>query len=622
MCGIAGFLYFDNRKAELPILKNMVNTILHRGPDGEGFFAEDSVGFAHRRLSILDLSEAAKQPMISASQRFVVTYNGEVYNYKNIRSELESLGYSFRTNSDTEVVLEAFEAWGLSAITKFNGMFAFAIWDRLDKKLYLVRDRYGIKPLYFLKNSHGIFFGSEIKAMLAHPLIKAELNLDGLLEYMTFQNNISGTSLFKGVINLEPGYILELPQNGELSLKKYWDFDFKEDVDICSEEEYEEELSRLFKQAVVRQLISDVPVGCYLSGGIDSGAICAVASQEIKNITSYTVGFDIRSASGLELGMDERATSEYLSYLFKTEHYEMVLKSGDMEKCMNSLMWHLEEPRVGQCYPNFYASKLASKFTKVVLGGTGGDEIFGGYPWRYFRVSESVNKQSFIHSYYNYWQRLLTNQQLKELFKPIKSNIVNCNTSKIFSNVFREYAFDNHWPNAGLNASLYFETKTFLSGLLTVDDKLSMAHSLESRVPFLDNDLVDFSQRLPSKYKFNIAKGNIKFNENIPGLKSNNYYSNTGDGKLILRKMFGRYAPNSVITQPKKGFSAPDSSWYRGESIEYVKEMLFCPNAKIYQYFDKKIMHSLLNEHLSGLENRRLLIWSLLSVEVWLQTFL
>jgi asparagine synthase (glutamine-hydrolysing) len=622
MCGIAGYLQLQSGSPAPLILKRMGDAIAHRGPDGEGYFSEGPIGLVHRRLAIIDLSPAGHQPMASQDGRYFLVYNGEVYNFQELRIELEAKGHHFRSRTDTEVVLKALIEWGEDALLRFNGMFALALWDKHEQTLMLARDRYGIKPLYFSRRSDTFIFGSEIKAMLAHPSMRAEMNSEGLLEYMTFQNFLTEKTLFKNVSLLDAGTWFKIDAKGKASSKQYWDFDFSEQSEVCDPAEYEEELDRLFRQAVSRQLVSDVPIGSYLSGGMDSGSITAIASQQILDLKTFTIGFDLHSASGLELGYDERSTAEYMSYLFKTEHYEMVLKAGDMERCMKNLVWHLEEPRVGQSYPNYYAAKLASKFGKVVLSGAGGDELFGGYPWRYYRAVVNNDFEHYIDKYYAFWQRLLPNSSLKEVFGPIWGEVDHVWTRDTFRDVFKHHADRLQTPEDYINHSLYFEAKTFLQGLLVVEDKLSMAHSLEARVPFLDNDLVDFAMRLPVGSKLGNLGAVIRINENESGLKNSKYHQKTNDGKLILRSVMERYIPKRVTEAIKQGFSAPDGSWYRGESIDYVRDVLYHPNAKIYDYLDKKTLRLLIDEHLNGKNNRRLLIWSLLNLEEWCSTFL
>jgi asparagine synthase (glutamine-hydrolysing) len=602
----------------------MTDAVAHRGPDGEGFFVDSFVGLGHRRLSIIDLSPAGHQPMISADGQYVLTYNGEIYNYQELRVELEALGYQFRSRTDSEVVLYAYAEWGAKALLRFNGMFAFAIWDRKRQQLFLTRDRYGIKPLYYSFTGTTLVFGSEVKALNAANLRPVSLDREALLEYFTFQNIFTDRTLFSGVRLLPAGTYMEVPLAvTELPAPvRYWDYDFREPDQPGDDREYAEELVRLFRQAVTRQLVSDVPVGSYLSGGLDSGSITAIAAGELPYLKTFTCGFDLSSASGLELAFDERAMAEHMSYVFRTEHYEMVLKAGDMERVMPRLTWHLEDPRVGQSYPNFYVAQLASKFVKVILSGAGGDELFAGYPWRYYRAVVNDDFEQYIDKYYLYWQRLIPNTQIRKVFAPVWNDVQHVWTRDIFRDVFAHHASTLTRPEDYVNHSLYFEARTFLHGLLVVEDKLSMAHSLETRVPFLDNDLVDFAMRVPTRLKLgNLQEVVRTVNENEPA-KTAKYYEKNSDGKLLLRNAMQRTMPESVVRREKQGFSAPDASWFRGDSIEYVRRKLMRRSARIYDYLDADAVGGLLEDHLEGRQNRRLLIWSLLNVEEWCETFL
>ena len=624
MCGIAGILNACGKPVDLVHVKAMTDAIAHRGPDGEGQFVDGPLGLGHRRLAILDLSPAGHQPMTSGDSRYTISYNGELYNFRELRTELEQLGHKFTSSSDTEVVLKSYIAWGNDCLNRFNGMFAFAIWDTVEQQLFLARDRYGIKPLYWARSGDTFGFASEVKAILAHPKFSAQLDKAALLEYFTFQNLFGERTLFKGISLLPAGHWMSVSAGNQINLAgptQYWDFVFAEPDNPADEREYLEELDRLFRQAVTRQLVSDVEVGSFLSGGMDSGAITAIAATELPDIKTFTCGFDLSSASGLEFAFDERQQAEMMSHRFQTEHYEVVLKSGDMERVIPRLAYHLEEPRVGQSYPNYYAAKLASKFVKVVLAGTGGDELFGGYPWRYYRTVNNTSFQDYVDKYYTYWQRLADNRRLRRMFGPIAADVQNVWTRDLFANVFPATLNGAHSPEEYVNRSLYFESKTFLHGLLTVEDKLSMSHSLESRVPFLDNDLVEFAMRLPIRLKLGNLDEVSRIDENEPA-KLQKYYQRTRDGKLALRKMMAAYVPAEITNGIKQGFSAPDASWFKGESIDYVRRALFHKDARIYEYFDPKVTRELVQQHLDGRCNRRLLIWSLLTFEQFCHTFL
>lgn len=623
MCGVAGFLNMAGEPASPVLIKRMTDAIKHRGPDGEGQWVDGSVAIGHRRLSIIDLSPAGHQPMMTPDGRYVLSYNGEIYNFKELRLELEAQGARFRSDTDSEVVLYAMAFWGVEALNRFNGMFAFALWDTREKSLLLARDRYGIKPLYFARQGARFWFASEHKAIVSDPQFARDMNLPALLEYMTFQNIFTDQTLLKDVSILPAGHWMTVSlATGESRKHQYWDFHFAEPETPASTKEYEEELDRLFQQAVQRQLVSDVEIGAYLSGGMDSGSIAAVASKEFDNLKSFTVGFDLSSASGIELAFDERTKAEAMSAAFKTEHYEMVLKAGDMERCLPDLVWALEEPRVGQSYPNFYAAKLASKFVNVVLSGAGGDELFGGYPWRYYRGVSSRNFEEYIDSYYLYWQRLVSNSELKKLFAPVWSEVKHVWTRDIFRDIFTNHSNELARPEDYVNHSLYFEAKTFLHGLLVVEDKISMAHGLETRVPFLDNDLVDFAMALPVGTKVRNLDQIVALDENDVTRKAQQNFQETRDGKYLLREVMSRHVPSEVTARKKQGFSSPDASWFRGESVDFVGKTLTEKPTAVSETLDSGVLQGLLGEHFAGKRNRRLLIWSLINIEFWKKLWL
>ena len=502
-------------------------------------------------------------------------------------------------------------------------MFAFALWDARTSRMLLARDRYGIKPLYYRWDGQTLLFGSEIKSILQHPSVRVNVNPDALNEYFTFQNVLSDRTLFADIKLLPRASMLQLTAGEPTSfgIKRWWDYQFRDEQGV-PEAEYLEELDRLFKQAVARQVEADVEVGTYLSGGIDSGAVTCLTARAFRNVKSFTAGFDLSSASGLELAFDERAKAEQLSAAYKTEHYEVVLKAGDMERVLPDLVWHLEDLRVGQSYPNYYVSRLASRFVKVVLAGTGGDEIFAGYPWRYYRAVRNDDAAQYIDKYYAYWQRLIPDSFRDTFFQPTVAHAMTPgHPEESFRNVLRRRSFLAMNPDDYVNTSLYFELSTFLHGLLVVEDKLSMAHGLETRVPFLDNDLVDFALRVPVKYKLKHVDRIVRIDENAAGPKSQQYFNETGDGKLILRKALARYVPSGYANGRKQGFSAPDASWFRGDSIDYIRRLLSNRDARLYEFVDPTTVHALINEHVSGAVNHRLVIWSLLCFEWWLRRF-
>ena len=627
MCGIAGVVSLIGERPEPELLKRMTDAIAHRGPDGEGWHIAGPVGLGNRRLAIIDLSEQGRQPMKNETGDVVVTYNGEIYNFRELRAELQALGHRFSSSTDTEVVVHAYEQWGDACVERFNGMFAFALSDARrgaeHARVLLARDRYGVKPLYYAATSERVSFGSEIKALLADPRQRTAVSDAALSEYFTFQNIFSDLTLFDGIKLLPPGHIMtiDVPARA-VQTRCYWDYQFK-DATSSTFEAASEELRSLLERAIKRQLVSDVPVGSYLSGGMDSSSIVAVAARSIPRVQTFTGGFDMSSASGLELGFDERATSEMLSNEFKTEHYETVLHAGDMEHVMPALVWHLEDLRVGQCYPNYYVARLASRFVRVVLSGSGGDELFAGYPWRYYRGMHAASVAEYHRSYYDYWQRLIPDADRPRFFSAgTWSRVRSHEPFDVFRGVFAGHDFPLESSADFVNASLYFEIRTFLHGLLVVEDKLSMAHSLETRVPFLDNDLVDFALRVPPRFKLRDLEQAPSVDEDEVGTATRYRLQPTADGKQILRDAVKPWLPDYVWNRPKQGFSAPDASWFRGESIDYVNRLLRDRNARVFEFVDIGYVGRMLDEHCAGRVNHRLLIWSLLSFETWCRKFL
>ncbi len=627
MCGFAGIINLDKRFVNSQVVVEMSNQLNHRGPDSEGYYVKENIGIGHKRLSILDLSENGNQPMISKDGKYVIAYNGCVYNFKELRAELEKESIVFKSQSDTEVILEGFARYGFGFIERLNGMFAFALWNAEERKLTLARDRFGVKPLYYWSNGRSFVFASEIKAILKHPDYKISLNHEALNEYFTFQNLFSDNTLFQDIKLLPAGNSLFVDSgSGNINQKKWWDFNFSEPNEKLSFDDAKDETMKGLRNAVTSQMVSDVPLGAYLSGGMDSGSITAIASAQMKRLYTFTCGFDMSEVTGVEMNYDERKDAELIANHFKTEQYELVVNAGDLKWSLPKVVWHLEDLRVGMSYPNYYTSKLASKFVKVCLQGTGGDELFGGYPWRYYRVFHSLSKNEFFDNYYAYWQRLVPDNEKALLFQDSVLNNVDINSPKeIFKKVFDgndKLSYDS--PEQHIQNSFYFEIKTFLNGLLVVGDKLSMANSLEERYPFLDNTLVEIAQKIPVRHKLNNLDKEIqKINENASkDTKKTMSYTLHDDGKNVLRKAMTDFVPEKILNRKKQGFSAPDESWYRGENANYVKELLLNKNAVSFEYIDRKYVEKIVDEHMNQKINHRLLIWSFMNFEWWCRIFL
>ena len=656
MCGIAGIVSLAQQPVEPARIKPMCDVLAHRGPDDAGYaffrvgegrsgeggywcgFADAefrhlnehlpvfdgpycreelskssfSVALGHRRLAIIDLTHFGHQPMSSSDRRYWITYNGEIYNFAELREQLRAAGHVFRTRSDTEVILHLWEAHGPDCLPMLDGMFAFAIYDRVENVLTLARDRFGVKPLYYGQAGDFLLFASEIKGILASGLLRPRLSPPALVEYFAFQNTFAPQTLFKDVYLLQPGEFLQVtPGAGAPPAPRRYHGGFPvADCTLGDPQQLTERVADAFSRAVRRQLVGDVEIGSYLSGGMDSGSIVAVAGRSIPRLLTFTAGFDLTNVNGIEQGFDERKLAEKLSYLLQTEHYDVVLHAGDMPAALEKIAWHMDDPRVGMCHQNWYVAKLASRFVKVCLAGAGGDELFGGYPWRYRQGLTAASVEEFDQQYFAYWHRLLPAEDWSQLLVPELWRH-HAGPRQSFARILAgapPYQAEMGLADNLLQRAMYFEMKTFLHGFLVTEDRISMAHGLETRVPFLDNELADLAWQIPPAMKVDLPRVAAGADGHVC----------SADGKRILRRAMGRYLPEEFTNQPKQGFSPPDESWYRGPSMDYLKSVLFDKRTVERPWFDQDFIAKTLNEHFAGRQNHRLLIWSLLSLE-WLQ---
>lgn len=624
MCGIAGIFNINGRAIAENQVRQMTRELAHRGPDGEDVYVNENIALGHRRLAILDTSPKGNQPMPSKSGEWVIVFNGCIYNFHELKLELQAKGHSFVSTGDTEVIAEGLAAYGPSFFERLDGMFAIGAWNTQTKELWLSRDRFGVKPLYYYLKNGTLLFASEIKAFFTQPSFQMQLNKGSLNEYFTFQNQFSYRTLFDGVYMLPQANTVKINNlTSEVVHHSWWDYDFSKPDDKMTFDDARNETKRLFSNAVARQMVSDVPVGSYLSGGMDSGSIAVLATQHIPRLSTFTCGFDMSEVTGVEANYDERRDAELTANFIKSEHYEQVMNAGDLSWSLPRLVWHLEDLRVGMSYPNYYIARLASKFVKVCLQGTGGDELFGGYPWRYYRIFKSLSRDDFFNQYYDFWQRMVPDSQKSSLFNDDVLKGVDLNEPRdIFEKVFLfNSKLDYSSPESHINNSLYFEIKTFLPGLLLVGDKLSMAHGLEERFPFLDNELVNFAQKIPVKFKLGNLEGMKRIDENEFRDKRT-LYTEFDDGKNVLRKAMEDILPERIVNRKKQGFSAPDESWYRGENADYVKKLLLNKKTVSTEFINKDFITNMINEHIDKKINHRLLLWSLMNFEWWCRIFL
>ncbi len=630
MCGICGLVgQADNQK-----LNSMLTTINHRGPDDSGVYVSEmangqTVGLGHRRLSIIDLSPAGHQPMASSDGQVWIVFNGEIYNFLDLRQELIKCGHKFRSNSDTEVIIAAYQEWGENCVVKFNGMFAFAIWDIKLQKLFIARDRLGIKPLYYAQTPQGFAFASEIKAILTLGISK-EINLSALHQYLTFLWVPDPKTLFQGVYKLPPAHYLTY-QSGELKITEYWDIKFHEDFSK-NEQYWADAVLEKLRTAVDLQLISDVPLGAFLSGGIDSSSIVALMSKDTsKPISTYTIGFSSEDLS-YDVIPDDVKYAREVGKLFKTTYQESIMKP-EVFDLLPKLIWHMDEPIADPAIITSYLICRAARETlTVLLSGMGGDEIFAGYP-RHLAVK--------LADLYNIIPNQLTrpivnalpaslpgpfNAILRNLHKlaksaylPFESRYLGYGTyftdeekQKLYSkdlrkatekfNAYEQHHFyfervkKEHW----VNQMLYIDTKLFLPCLnLAYTDKTSMASSLEVRVPFLDHELVELTARIPAQLKL---RGFTR--------------------KYILKRALKSVLPSSIINRKKAGFSAPLRAWLRRDFAELIAELLSPKRLEERGYFDPVEVKRVIDANNQGREDNSLKILQLLTFELWYQKFI
>lgn len=594
MCGVAGFFsrahHADGR------IERMTKAIIHRGPDAGGIWKsqDGSMALGHRRLSILDLSSNGNQPLYSDDGKKVFVYNGEVYNFKEIRAELESLGHRFKSSSDSEVIFKAVIEWGEAATAKFNGMWAFLLVDAEKRTLFASRDYAGIKPLYYYWNGETLLLGSEVKAILSSELVKADVDPAGLNEYFSFQNIISGRTLFKDIRMLPQGCNLHFNLDQRtLRESQYWDFDFTPNLSL-TEGAAVEAFRAEFSSAVRRHLISDVPVGATISGGMDSSSIVFEATKLVPNLQTFTGWFDNSTSLEGDRSYSEREDARLVSETFKTTHHERLISWQDQMMLMPEIVRHLEDPKVAMCYTFYAISHLVSQNVTVNLSGTGGDEIFAGYPWRYALIESAYSQSDFNRIFFDYWSRLIKEDEKSKFFTLSAKSKMDIQSPRQALEAITGRA--SHL--SPINRALYFEAKTFLHGMLMVEDKMGMAFSIETRFPFLDKNLIHLAQSIPDHLKYR-----------------------DGVGKWIFRKAFEDVLPHAITQKRKQGFTPPDLTYYRRELRPWLQSMLLGRRTRCHEWIERSAIESILRRHDNG-EDMRMQIWSLLYFEQWLRSFL
>ncbi|HHY71899.1 MAG TPA: asparagine synthase (glutamine-hydrolyzing) [Bacillus bacterium] len=635
MCGFVGVFNINQLKIDSNKLIQMRDSIIHRGPDDEGLFIDNNLGLAFRRLSIIDL-QSGHQPMSTVDDRYTIVFNGEIYNYVELRDDLVKNGVAFQTNSDTEVILHLYAEKGSECLQLLNGMFAFAIWDKHKRELFFARDRLGIKPFYYYHDKERFVFGSEIKAIIADSSIKREANFEAIYDYLSFMYIPDNKTFFKGIYKLLPGYYGTISETAGLQIEQYWDVEFKETNK--SEDEYISGLCELIEDAVKIHLRSDVPVGCHLSGGLDSSTVTVLSSRNLEQkIKTFSGKFAENEF------YDETKYAKLVAKQANTEYLEIVPNQDWFENVLPKIIWHMDEPCVGPgIVPQYAVCQLAAENVKVALGGQGGDEIFGGYP-RYFltyeaymknnkvdntiqhtqktRLSRLINKLVFLkgyskqhgikttvkkvlrtiqrdnelqsNSFHAIWKNYSTSfkfEELSLLTEHFKELVKEYDSDKVFTQ------YIDHCPSTDIfNKMLYHDMKAYLPGLLQVEDRMSMAVSLESRVPLLDYRIVEYAASIPSEIK-------------VKGLEP----------KYIFKKAIQGIIPDEVLNRKdKKGFPTPINIWFKNNP-KFVKDILLDKSAQERNLFNTTTVEKMIN----STEDFSWQLWTLMNIELWFKIFI
>ena len=596
MCGIVGFNFPNKEK-----LIKLNNLLRHRGPDQEGYFIDDLVSLAHKRLSVIDLSEKGKQPMISGDRKYVIIFNGEIYNFLEIKKELQKKGYKFISETDTEVVLNAYIEWQENCLLKFNGQFAFCIYDIVKKNLFLARDRMGIKPLYYYSNGGRFIFGSELKVILKSNIKKA-INQHALNHYLFFGCTPSEETIIQRAKKILPGHylIFNLEKNKIVENKKYWEIEFADEQ--ISEDEAKEKIYKKLDESVKKRLVADVPVGAFLSGGIDSSIIVYFMKKYVQDLKTFSIKFDYED-------YNESDWARIVSNKFKTDHHEIEFNANDVKKFIPNLVYIFDEPFGDpSMIPTYLVSKVAKKHVTVCLSGTGGDELFIGYPrYEEFLKLKQMNKfptilKNVIIALYSLYNKDKS-KKLSQLLTKNSSDVILY--LKLFSHLFRDKKeldlnindfsfFEKHFKHKDdLTNLLNFDQNEYIpNDLLVKEDRATLGVSLEGRVPFLDHELVEFVNNIPLEYK------------------SKKYTT-----KCLLKEVFKGKLPNEILYRKKQGFGIPLKYYFRNELKDFAYNNIFEFND--YQYYDKKVLKNMWNKHQRGISDYSRLFWVILMFNLW-----
>ncbi len=613
MCGIVGLINNDHNKiVKNHLINRMCEVIKHRGPDHTGVWSEGHVGLGMTRLSIIDRS-GGFQPIYNEDKSMWIVFNGEIYNFQELRNNLQSQGHSFYTNSDTETILHLYEEYGDNCVNHLRGMFAFAIWDKKAQKLFIARDRLGIKPLHYFFDENSLVFGSEIKSLLKTGLVTTEVDYQSLVYYFFYGYTPEPDCMFKGVKKLPPGHTL-VWENGQTKVREYWNVNYQVDK-IETEEFYIERTLEIMREAVRIRLMSEVPLGAFLSGGVDSSLVVALMAKEMSEpVKTFSIGFEDQS-------YDELKYARMVADKYETDHHEEIVRP-DAEAVILDLINQFDEPFAdSSAIPTYYVSKMTKNWVTVSLSGDGGDELFGGYT-RYresnlSRLSHYIPaslKKIFIKTVVQNltfsfpgintmrYMSLTADEQIvwqyAKMLSPIHRYVFSPQMQEMIS-TDPAPAFAKHLANTvhmdRASRMQYLDTKTYLpDDILTKVDRMSMLVSLEARVPLLDHHLVEFAATIPIQYKIR-----------------------NGETKYLLKKIAERYLPSEVLYRPKQGFAVPIAKWLNNEWREMARDLLISKRSLGRDIFNPVFLRNILDEHDSGREDRSHIIWTLMVLELW-----
>jgi asparagine synthase (glutamine-hydrolysing) len=620
MCGIAGFTHFSGNMGDKDTLKKMGDSIYHRGPDAGGEHINEHVGLAHRRLAIIDLSDAGIQPMTSHDGKYVIVFNGEIYNFQAIRDELSAAGYPFKTHTDTEVILALYATEGEKMLSKLNGMFAFALWDTTSEKLMIARDRMGKKPLYYLQTETQFAFASEIKALLTLPNVPRDIRLDAVYDFFAYQYIPDPKSIFTHIHKLPPAHYMTIDASG-VNIQQYWDVSFKNTSDE-SEVVLTQKLRDLATHCTKQRMVSDVPLGAFLSGGVDSSGVVAMMATNSKTpVTTCSIGFD-------EKKFNETEFAKEVANQYHTDHHEFTVHQNVADN-LEKIVAYFDEPFADpSLVPTFFVSELARQQVTVAIAGDGGDEVFAGYEKYTTDATENRLRNKFPKfirkhvfpkfadllsnsnaTVFRKGKSLLTSlsQEPAMGFYTTNSQIDDRQWQKLAQQDIKEKLGDYHPSKITIDAYeksdgpdhlakiLYTDMKTYLpGGILVKVDRMSMANSLEVRAPLLDKDVVEFSATVPSEMKFK-----------------------NGEKKHILKEAFKPMLPDDILYRKKMGFSVPLASWFRHEIKELAQRYLIEQAQGLKGIFNHDQVVTLWKEHQNGNADHSALLWSMLMFEMW-----